>query len=281
MEAFMSHTCTHIYDTGGICKSFAVTGQRYCVHHLRHRAHRLRAAQSRARGERFEFNLPPLESLHAVHSALSQLAQAIALGVIDRRSANDLLSVLRVASRNLLHPEKWQESLYQSDQPAPAIDVAAEYGLPADLDLATPPETAFPRPPIDSVPTEALPAVEPLDPASAADPFHQLNFLERKSAFDIELEELRRSKGDKAAWRRVDQHEKEELRRKRIAEGRAAHLRLSHLAFRRNKECLAQKMADEKLAAQSSAPKPPVSATEPPSSSNAKTDQKSALSPTG
>jgi hypothetical protein len=140
----MSQTCSHIYDTGGTCKSFAVTGQRYCVHHLRYRARRLRMAQAHARGERFEFNLPPLESMHAVHSALSQLAEAIARGVVDDRSANDLLSVLRVASRNLLHPEKWQESLYHSEQPAPDVDVAAEFGLPAELDLDTPPAVAFP-----------------------------------------------------------------------------------------------------------------------------------------
>ena len=140
----MSPTCSHIYDTGGACKSFAVTGQRFCIHHLRHRAHRLRAAQARARGERFEFNLPPLESMHAVHSALSQLAEAIARGVIDRHSANLLLSVLRVASSGLRHPEKWQPSLYESAEPALNVDVAAEYGLPADLDLDTHPAIAFP-----------------------------------------------------------------------------------------------------------------------------------------
>jgi len=142
----MSQTCSHLYDTGGLCKSFAVTGQRYCVHHLRYRARRLSMAQARAHGERFEFHLPPLESMHAVHSALSQLAEAIAAGVIDRRSAHLLLSVLRVASSNLRHPEKWQPNLYESDQPAPDVDVAAEYGLPADLDLDTQPAPAFPAP---------------------------------------------------------------------------------------------------------------------------------------
>jgi len=142
----MSQTCSHIYDTGGICKSFAVRGQRYCVNHLRYRARRLRMAQARARGQRFEFNLPPLESMHAVQSAISQLAEAIACGVIEHHSAQLLLSVLRVASSNLRHPEKWQDSLYHSDQPAPDVDVAAEYGLPADLDLDTAPDVAFPHP---------------------------------------------------------------------------------------------------------------------------------------
>jgi len=153
----MSQTCSHIYDTGGICKSFAVRGQRYCVNHLRYRARRLRMAQARARGQRFEFNLPPLESMHAVQSAISQLAEAIACGV----------SVLRVASSNLRHPEKWQDSLYHSDQPAPDVDVAAEYGLPADLDLDTAPDVAFPR--LTNPGGPQLPGAPPLSAAPADD----------------------------------------------------------------------------------------------------------------
>jgi len=163
----MSQTCSHIYDTGGICKSFAVRGQRYCVNHLRYRARRLRMAQARARGQRFEFNLPPLESMHAVQSAISQLAEAIACGVIEHHSAQLLLSVLRVASSNLRHPEKWQDSLYHSDQPAPDVDVAAEYGLPADLDLDTAPDVAFPR--LTNPGGPQLPGAPPLSAAPADD----------------------------------------------------------------------------------------------------------------
>jgi hypothetical protein len=86
--------------------------------------------------------------MHAVHSALSQLAEAIAAGAIDRHSAHFLLSVLRVASSNLRHPEKWQPSLFESAEPAPDVDVTAEYRLPADLDLDTQPQVAFPPPTI-------------------------------------------------------------------------------------------------------------------------------------
>ena len=301
----MSQTCSHIYDTGRACKSFAVKQQRYCVNHLRYRARRLRAAQARARGERFEFNLPPLESMHAVHSALSQLAEAITAGVIDRRSAHLLLSVLRVASSNLRHPDKWQPSLYESAEPAPEVDVAAEYGLPADLDIDTPPDVAFPPslggrqlPDVGNcgdvcAPPFSTPSADERvgtgDPNSTADPFRQLNFMERVTPFDLELEEIKRSEGEKAMFRRIDQFEREELRRKRTADTRDAHRRYSALAFHRNLERLAEKIADEKLARlqsgkpsdqQPAASKPPTSASALPPSA-AESSRETALSPAG
>jgi hypothetical protein len=278
----MSQTCSHIYDTGGLCKAFAVKGQRYCVHHLRYRARRLQAAQSRARGERFEFNLPPLESMHAVQSALSQLAQAIACDVIDCRSAHLLLSVLRVASSNLRHPEKWQPNLYESAEPAPDVDVSAEYDLPDGLDIDTHPDVAFPPLPLDDV--AAAPPLPP-DSTPSSDPFRQLNVLERVTPVDIELEEIRLSQGSEAMLRRADRFEREELRRRRRAETRAAYQRYAVVAFHRNLERLAQKMAAEKLAGAPSGPSP--AAPKPPSSVPASycagvpERQASVLNPTG
>ena len=140
-------TCNHLYDQGGKCNSAAVTGQKYCTYHLRYRARQLRMAQYRARGERFDIKLPPLESMYAVQSALTQLGEALAADMIDPKRAQQLLSVLRLASRNLLHSDKWQPSVYHTEVAAPAIDLAAEYGLPRDLDLDTPPDVAFPSPP--------------------------------------------------------------------------------------------------------------------------------------
>ena len=71
-------TCTYIHDDGGICNSAAVTDRNLCLNHLRHRARLMRMAQYRARGERFDLQLPPLESMFAVQSALTQLSEALA-----------------------------------------------------------------------------------------------------------------------------------------------------------------------------------------------------------
>ena len=140
------NTCHHLYDDGGACNSAAVTGQNYCTYHLRHRARQLRNAQIRARNQRFDLKLPPLEDMFAVQSALNQIVEAAAADMIDLKRAQFLLSALRAAGKFLLARDKWPARITHSDQPVPAtaVDLAAEYGLPRDLDLATPPDVAFP-----------------------------------------------------------------------------------------------------------------------------------------
>ena len=137
-------TCTYIRDDGNICNSAAVTDRNLCLYHLSHRARVMRMAQYRARGERFDLQLPPLESMHAVQSALTQLSEALAADMIELKRADRLIRVLNIASRNLLKSDKWPASPYHSDQPAPAVDLTADYGLPNDLDLNLRPEVAFP-----------------------------------------------------------------------------------------------------------------------------------------
>ena len=150
-------TCKHISDTGRTCASAAVTGYNYCAFHLHHRARLMRIAQYRARRRRLLLTLPPLESMYAVQSALNQLSEAAAAGMIDLKQARFLLSVVRAAGQFLLHADKWQAAPYHSDQfcatgspiiganPGTAeIDLAAQYGLPNDLDLDLAPEVAFP-----------------------------------------------------------------------------------------------------------------------------------------
>ena len=303
----MSQTCSHIYDTGGICKSFAVRGQRYCVNHLRYRARRLRMAQARARGQRFEFNLPPLESMHAVQSAISQLAEAIACGVIEHHSAQLLLSVLRVASSNLRHPEKWQDSLYHSDQPAPDVDVAAEYGLPADLDLDTAPDVAFPRltnpggpqlpgaPPLSAAPADDRVGFTTGHQPSATDHLSQLPFSGNYCGYhhsrececcrirsdypvtpeSVEVVELHQKYGDDLAGVRSSQLE----RNRKNRELRKERKRYEAIALERNLLRAVEVLTERKLK-EGVAPKPPARASDPNPSSD-QMSQKSALSPTG
>jgi hypothetical protein len=99
-------TCTYIHDDGNICNSAAVTDRNLCLYHLSHRARLMRMAQYRARGERFDLQLPPLESMFAVQSALTQLSQALAADMIELKRADRLIRVLNIASRNLLKSDK-------------------------------------------------------------------------------------------------------------------------------------------------------------------------------
>ncbi len=104
----------------------------------------MRMAQFRARNQRLDLNLPPLESMASVLSALNQLTEAIAADMIDLKRADLLLKTLRFAAQALKSSDKWLPSVYHTDVAAPAIDLAAEYGLPHDLDLDVAPEVAFP-----------------------------------------------------------------------------------------------------------------------------------------
>ena len=143
-------TCKHLHDNGKTCESPAVTRRNYCVFHLRHRARQLRSAQYRARNQRFDLQLPPLENMHSVQSSISHVLQALAADMIDPKRAHEILIGLRHAASNFRDPDAWQPSAYATDpSEASAIeydDLEAEFGLPDGLDINTPPEVAFPPP---------------------------------------------------------------------------------------------------------------------------------------
>jgi hypothetical protein len=241
-------TCTHTNDTGRICDSVAAKDQKYCPHHLRYRARQLRLAQARARAERFDIKLPPLDDMYAVQSALSQLAEAVAADMIDLKRAHALMSVLRLMSLNLRHPEKWQANLYHSDQPA-EIDVAKEYGLPRDLDLDTSPQDAFP---------ESTAGAPPLSPSVGdrvgnetdnrppttdnSDADFRLDFP--ISPEWLEVRDVSNIHGSDAASLRFNQLQRNRARR----ELRSNRKRYVDIAMRLNLKRSAERLADRKLA---------------------------------
>jgi hypothetical protein len=144
-------TCTYTYDNGRACKSAAAKGREFCGYHLHYRGRLLRRAQYRARHQRFDIILPPLDSLCSIQSALSEVAEALAADMIDPRRAMGLLKALRFAKENLKDGLKddnthWHDTPYLTQDAAAYDNFEADYGLPEGIDPNTPPEVAFPPP---------------------------------------------------------------------------------------------------------------------------------------
>ncbi len=247
-------TCKHLYDTGGTCNSAAVKDHDYCVFHLRHRARQLRRAQARARMERFDLKLPPIESMSTVLSAVNQLVEAVAADMIDLKRADFLLKSLRFAAQALKSSDKWQPSVYHSDQPAPAINLAAEYGLPDDLDLNTPPDVAFPSPPASETDnwqpiTGNSSGLAPMPTVAYCD--HGPGCSEHAIRADYpetpelaELREVYESQGSEAAGAC---HKRQQHNRQR-RHSNTARKRYTAIALERNLHLAAERLAERKLA---------------------------------
>jgi hypothetical protein len=271
-------TCTHIHDNGHYCQSAAVTDRDYCLFHLRYRARQLRKAQARARMERFDLKLPPIESMSTVLSAINQLVEAVAADMIDLKRADFLLKSLRFAAQALKSSDKWQPSVYHSDQPAPAVDLATEYGLPNDLDLNTRPEVAFP--PADTSDRDGCPVqadfacagvfphgVHPLPPNLDRPPLIPIipppvlrdYVAEAEIAMnevtpqDLELHEIMKTEGYKAMESRALEHERDANRKRRRKLYRANYERYVAEAKLKNIQRAAEKLLAQRLAAEKTA----------------------------
>ncbi len=285
-------TCTYIHDDGGICKSAAVTDRNLCLNHLRHRARLMRMAQYRARGERFDLNLPPLESMFAVQSALTQLSEALAADMIELKRADRLIRVLNIASRNLLKSDKWPASPYHSDQPAPAVDLAAEYGLPRDLNLNLSPEVAFPHSAtifsdLSSRAQAAASAAGVEGPAFSDNcppttdncfPMPTVNYCQHGPGCPehtiradypetpelAELREIQATQGNEAMGIRYQQQQRNRRRRQIVT----SRKRYAAIALEKNMRLAAERLAEQKLAeraAQNVEPEP-IETRKPPAS---------------
>jgi hypothetical protein len=285
-------TCIHIYDNGGTCNSPAVTGQRFCPSHLHHRARLMRIAQVRARNQRLDLKLPPIESMATVLSAINQLVEAVAADMLDLKRADFLLKSLRFAAQALKQSDKTPSSGAPSSGAPPlspavgdrvgSVDLAAEYGLPPDLDLTTPPEVAFPPPASISSDlssraersgVEGLgfslssraersgvegPAFDLPSPAQQpeADPFIAalrrdgiLGDLEFRPDYPVtpeyvEMDEIRRTLGSEASVARSTQMMRNERRRRLRTERK----RYAKIAAQINLQRAADQLAERKLA---------------------------------
>ncbi len=265
-------TCNHLYDTGGTCKSAAVTDRDYCAFHLGYRVRQLRSAQARARMQRFDLHLPPIESMATVLSAINQLVEAVAADMIDLKRADFLLKSLRFAAQALKSSDEWLPSVYHTDQPAPAIDLAAEYGLPADLDPNTAPDVAFPqnvilsearsdesKDPYVMANLDRPPLIPVIPPPVLRDYLAEAEIaMTEVTPQDLELSEIMRAEGIKAMESRALEHQRDANRKRRRKLYRANYERYVAEAKLKNiqraaEKLLAQRQAAEELAAEKAA----------------------------
>ena len=255
--------CQHIYDTGGKCNSAAATGHNYCAAHVHYRARQFRMAQARARAERYDIKIPPLDSMQTIQSVLSQLGEALAADMIDLKRADRLIRVLNLASRNLLKADKWPSApVFHSDQPV-EVDVAKQYGLPIDLDLDTPPEIAFPpqetsQSVILSEGDASCASPESKDPLDSASGRAGLETDNRPPAADhsikfgpehpispefLELRDIHNTQGEEAQAVRYRQLE----RNRALRQLRTNRKRYVDLAWRLNIKWAAEQIAEKKV----------------------------------
>ena len=144
--------CNHTHANGTFCKSPPLRHREYCHFHLDQIGRQLRAARARARHQPARLKLPLLEDPFAVQVALMQVADAITHNELDLQRGRLLMSVLRLASRNLKTTRDWkQEPLFAADANAETAitewpTFEQENELPQDFDLSADPDSAFPPP---------------------------------------------------------------------------------------------------------------------------------------
>jgi hypothetical protein len=93
--------CRHVKEDGIVCHSPPLRGESYCYFHLCYKGHRLRTWRGRRREPPVILDLPPPDSLQAIHFSLNQVIHALAAGRIDVKYGGRLLHDLNLASAKL------------------------------------------------------------------------------------------------------------------------------------------------------------------------------------
>jgi len=188
-----------------------------------------------------------------------------------------LLLALRQAATNFRHPEAWRASEYKNDQSAPYPksyeEFEAEYGLPENLDLNTPPEVAFPPPSVILSEEVAAATDESKAPFVSAHrvgvnvfagipmptvdyckhgpgcPEHTIRADYPETAELAELREIKATQGMEAV---ADRH-KQQQRNRRRRHVTTDRKRFAAIALEKNIRLAAERLAAQKLAADKTA----------------------------
>jgi len=152
-------TCRHVKEDGAYCGSPALRERKYCYYHLMQRGRRLRRARALRDNLPYRLDIQSLDNLYAVRAALTDIAQALAAGQLDPRTAGKLLYAIQQVSATNRRIEQMEAAQLQNSNNAPGQSHAAcpersrrdksriqecpefeaKFGLPpgADLDAET------------------------------------------------------------------------------------------------------------------------------------------------
>ena len=141
-------TCRHVKEDGTYCGSPALRDRKYCYYHLLQRGRRLRRARALRDNLPYRLEIQSLDNLYAVRAALTDIAQALAAGQLDPRTAGKLLYAIQQVSSTNRRIEQMEAAAAaakestQTDnnsriQEYPELE--KQFGLPpgADLDAET------------------------------------------------------------------------------------------------------------------------------------------------
>jgi hypothetical protein len=143
-------TCRHVKEDGIYCGSPALRDRKYCYYHLMQRGRRLRRARALRDNQPYRLEIQSLDNLYAVRAALTDIAQALAAGQLDARTAGKLLYAIQQVSatnRRIEQMEAAQLAKRKDEQPhaddnsriQEYPEFEKQFGLPpgADLDAET------------------------------------------------------------------------------------------------------------------------------------------------
>jgi hypothetical protein len=145
-------SCRHVKEDGTYCGSPALRDRKYCYYHLMHRGRRLRRARALRDNLPYRLEIQSLDNPYAVRAALTDIAQALAAGQLEPRTAGKLLYAIqqvtaanrRIEQMEAARLEKRKDAQHQPHaaddsriQECPEFE--ANFGLPpgADLDAET------------------------------------------------------------------------------------------------------------------------------------------------
>jgi hypothetical protein len=113
-------TCRHVKEDGAYCGSPALRDRKYCYYHLMQRGRRLRRARALRDNLPYRLEIQSLDNLYAVRAALTDIAQALAAGQLDPRTAGKLLYAIQQVSATNRRIEQMEAAAAAKD-PVPQV----------------------------------------------------------------------------------------------------------------------------------------------------------------